>query len=99
MADEMPEPVEAPAEEAVDDEVFIVVSEQIVLEMLREAAKPGSDPDLLYAEFWANASVEQVIEMCDCECVCCTCEEDDDDCECECTCEYDDGEEDEGEDG
>lgn len=97
MADEQPEPVEAPAEESVAEDVYIVVSEQIVLDMLREAVKPGSDPDLLYAEFWANASVEQVIQMCDCEdeCLCCVCDEDDDDCECECTCEVEEEEEDE----
>lgn len=89
MADEQQEPVEVPelAEEILDEEVYIVVAEKLILDLLREAALPGSDPDMLYAEFWANSQIQQVIEMCDdCACECCDCDEDDDDCECECVC-------------
>lgn len=103
MAEEQ-DPVETPipAEEVVDEEVWIIVSESTVLEMLRAATKRDADPDLLYAEFWANAAVEQVVQTCDCcsECECCVCEEEDDDCECECVCEVEaEDQEGEGADG
>ena len=76
------DPIIEVAEEYIEEDAFIIVSEKSLLEMLRQITS-GQDADLIYAEFWANNAVEQIFP----ECTCCICDEADEDCECECTCE------------
>lgn len=93
MSDETPETVEVPVEYL--EEVYVVCQEQVILDLLRRVDS-GADPDLAYAEAWANNSFLKVLDI-SCECTC-DCEEEE--CEHECSCGTseieEDGEEDPG---
>lgn len=96
MADEQQPETPSIPEEIIEDNVFIVIQEQVLLDMIRQIST-GADADFVYAEFWANNQVQQVIPHCDCDgCGCCDCDEEPDECECECSCEVGDESDEDG---